>query len=67
MKLKNIRSQVSEAHGENWNVLSGDAPTYLNRFADVRVGDERWLEQDEHEGRAVLCSDVDIGLAWGMS
>jgi hypothetical protein len=63
MNLDEIRSIVADTTAAHWHVLSGDAPTYLNRFAEVRGADEHWLE---HEARAVLRRDLDVGLAWGM-
>jgi hypothetical protein len=64
MTLDEIRSIVADTTAADWRVLSG-APTYLNRFGEVR-GDEHWLQHSEHEARAVLRCDLDVGLAWGM-
>jgi hypothetical protein len=65
--LDEIRSIVADTTASDWHVLSGDAPTYLNRFGEVRGADEHWLLQhSEHETRAVLRRDLDVGLAWGM-
>src|SRR5436190_18455010 len=66
MTLDEIRSIVAHTTAAHWHVLSGDAPTYLNRFGEVRGADEHWLQHSEHEARAVLCRDLDVGLAWGM-
>ncbi len=66
MTLDEIRSIIADTTAAHWHVLSGDAPTYLNRFGEVRGADEHWLQHSEHEARAVLRRDVDVGLAWGM-
>lgn len=65
MTLDEIRSIVADTTATHWHVLSGDAPTYLNRFGEVRAADAHWLHS-EHKGRAVLRRDLDVGLAWGM-
>src|ERR1700749_1304987 len=51
MTLDEIRSIVADTTAADWRVLSGDAPTYLNRFAEVRGTDEHWLQHSEHEAR----------------
>jgi hypothetical protein len=66
MTLDEIRSIVADTTAADWRVLSDDAPTYLNRFGEVRGADEHWLQHSEHEARAVLRCDLDVGLAWGM-
>ena len=66
MTLDEIRSIVADTSAADWRVLSGDAPTYLSRFGEVRGADEHWLQHSEHEARAVLRCDLDVGLAWGM-
>ena len=66
MTLDEIRTIVADTTAADWHVLSGDAPTYLNRFGEVRGADEHWLQHSEHEARAVLRRDLDVGLAWGM-
>ena len=66
MTLDEIRSIVAHTTAAHWHVLSEDAPTYLNRFGEVRGADEHWLQHAEHEARAVLRRDLDVGLAWGM-
>ena len=66
MTLDEIRSIVADTTAADWRVLSGDAPAYLNRFGEVRGADEHWPQHSEHEARAVLRCDLDVGLAWGM-
>jgi hypothetical protein len=66
MTLDEIRSIVADTTAADWRVLSGDAPTYLNRFGEIRGADEHWLQHSEHKARAVLRRDLDVGLAWGM-
>lgn len=66
MTLDEIRSIVADTTAADWHVLSGDAPTYLNRFAEIHGADEHWLQHSEHDARAVLRRDLDVGLAWGM-
>jgi hypothetical protein len=66
MTLDEIRSIVADTTAAHWHVLSGDAPTYLNRFGEIRGADEHWLQHSEHDARAVLRRDLDVGLAWGM-
>jgi hypothetical protein len=66
MTLDEIRSIVADTTAADWRVLSGDALTYLNRFGEVRGADEHWLQHSEHQARAVLRCDLDVGLAWGM-
>src|SRR5438105_2109935 len=36
MTLDEIRSIVAHTTAAHWHVLSGDAPTYLNRFGQLR-------------------------------
>jgi hypothetical protein len=66
MTLDEIRSIVADTRAADWRVLSSDAPTYLSRFGEVCGADEHWLQHWEHEARAVLRCDLDVGLAWGM-
>jgi hypothetical protein len=66
MTLDEIRSIVAHTTAAHWHILTGDAPTYLNRFGEARAADEHWLQHSEHEARAVLRRDLDVGLAWGM-
>jgi hypothetical protein len=66
MTLDEIRSIVADTTAAHWHILSGDAPTYLNRFGEVRGADDHWLQHSEHDARAVLRRDLDVGLAWGM-
>jgi hypothetical protein len=66
MTFDEIRSIVADSTATHWHVLSGDVPTHVNRFGEVRAADEHLLQQSEHEGRAVLRRDLDVGLAWGM-
>lgn len=66
MTLDEIRSIVANTTAADWRVLGRDAPTYLNRFREVRGAEEHWLQHSEHGARAVLRRDLDVGLAWGM-
>ncbi len=66
MTLDEIRSIIAATTAAHWHVLTGDARTYLNRIGEVRGANENWLQRSEHQGRAVLRRDLDVGLAWGM-
>lgn len=65
MTLDEIRSVVANSGAAAWHLLGGDAPMYIGRFVE-RV-EERWQEFVQHDGRAVLRRDIDIGLVWGMT
>jgi len=68
MRLDEIRELIQDSTPEDWHVLPTSAPTYVHRFqygSDAR-GDAIW-GLDEHYARAVLVSDVDVGLVWGMT
>jgi hypothetical protein len=67
MNLDEIRSIVEGSDAAAWHVLSGDAPTYLGQFVEHASDDEHWQELFQHERRAVLRRDIDVGLAWGMT
>lgn len=67
MRLDDIRALIQGSSQDDWHVLPGDAPTYVHRFkygSDER-GDAIW-GLDEHDSRAVLRSDLDVSLVWGM-
>jgi hypothetical protein len=67
MRLDEIRNLIENSTEDDWNVLAGDAPTYVHRFqygSDAR-GEAIW-GLDEHHTRAVLKDDLDVGLVWGM-
>ena len=66
MTLEEIRALVAGTSGTEWHILSGDAPTYLNRFIYVQSGNAHYLAAAEHESRAALKADLDVGLAWGL-
>lgn len=63
MTLEEIRDLCSESEPGDWHTIdcwSGDAgPAYLDQWLD---GDHRF-----HTRRAVLRSDVAVGLAWGLT
>ena len=67
MTLDEIRSIVANSGKAAWHVLSGDAPTYLGQFVEHASDDEHWQEFFQHERRAVLRRDIDVGLVWGMA
>jgi hypothetical protein len=61
-----IRALVAGTVEKGWYTLSGDAPSYFNRFVDIPAGDALYLAHAEHASRAVLREDLDVGLVWGM-
>jgi hypothetical protein len=63
MRLDEIRRVIQGSTVDAWHVLSDDAPTYVHGFEYSR---DNITGVREHHSRAVLWSDVDIGLAWGM-
>ena len=66
MKLDEIRAAVASTKAADWHLLSGDgALTYVGRFFEPRSG-EPALAFTSHERRAVLRSDIDVGLVWGL-
>ena len=67
MTLDEIRKVVAGSGREAWQILKGDAPTYIGRFVERHSDGERWREFLQHDQRAVLRRDVDIGLVWGMT
>jgi hypothetical protein len=64
MNLEEIRAAIADSTPVHWQILSGDAPTYIGRYVDRG---SRGHEFVEHDQRAVYVADVDIGLAWGMT
>jgi hypothetical protein len=66
MTQEEIRALVAGAVEADWYLLSGDAPSYFNRFIDIPAGDAHYLAHAEHASRAVLRADLDVGLVWGM-
>jgi hypothetical protein len=66
MTQEEIRALVAGTVEKDWYTLSGDAPSYFNRFVDIPAGNAHYLAHAEHASRAVLRQDLDVGLAWGM-
>jgi hypothetical protein len=66
MTQEEIRALVAGTLEKDWYTLSGDAPSYFNRFVDIPAGDAHYLAHTEHASRAVLRQDLDVGLVWGM-
>jgi hypothetical protein len=66
MMLDEIRSTVAGTHAEHWHVLSGDAPTYFYSLGEP-LHDDCNPVRELHMSRAVLRTDIDVGIAWGMS
>jgi hypothetical protein len=66
MTQEEIRALVAGTVDTDWYMLSGDAPSYFNRFVDLPAGDAHYLAHAEHASRAVLRADLDVGLVWGM-
>ena len=66
MTQDEIRALVAGTVEKDWHTLSGDAPSYFNRFVDIPAGDAHYLAHAEHASRAVLRADLDVGLVWGM-
>lgn len=67
MTLDEIRNMVVDSSAGDWKVLSADAPTYFHGFMEHRSEDEHWQELLQHDYRAVLRRDVDVGLVWGLT
>jgi len=71
MTLDEIRDLCSESTPDDWHTIdcwSADAgPAYLDELGPAYL--DEWVDGDHrfHTRRAVLRSDVTVGLAWGLT
>ena len=69
MRLDELRHTISDSEPDDWNVITG--PSYLDHFVPMEVnrgqpGLVYELHHAAHHTRAILTSDVDISIAWGL-
>lgn len=66
MHLWELRDQIASSGAGDWHVLES-GPYFHDSFEAFTDHRGRGLEHQRHQQRAVLYSDIDVSLEWGMT